>query len=117
MIRNRHRNDWLTVDDYSGFVRYRSQLSFDEYGFLTERPDIYNQQKSIRAFSDPYPVNPVRPNELPEAQNYVDFTIGVTNVPVNKNSIGWWMNAPAIAVNPLVGEKMDAVVGYSFVVY
>ena len=106
------------VDAYSGFIRYRSQLRQDEYGFWAQEPDVVNQQKYIRAFGDPYPIYPVRKDADTTTSNYPTLFVGLTNVPINRQSAGFQALSQSVAQNNgQSSEVLDAEIGYSLEVY
>ena len=118
-IRHCHKKgDYLMVDDFSGFIRYRSQLRQDEYGFWTQNPDIVNMQKYIRAFGDPYPISPVRSDADTTTSNYPTLFVGLTNVPVDRNNAGFQVLSQSVGQNNgQSDEVLDQEIGYSLTVY
>ena len=75
------------ADDYTGFVRYASELKRDFWGAYAHKPLERNLQELASPLSDPEPVNPYRgPNyEVvnPTTTTVYPLFVGNTNVPTD----------------------------------
>lgn len=95
--RNGRPGSWLIPDDYYGFVRFNSQLRYDYWGALAQKPLKRNLQEIASPLNDPQPVDPVRgPNyEIVNSATtaVVPQFVGVTSVPTNTDNAAYQSGA------------------------
>lgn len=80
--------EYLSVDDYTGVTRYRSELQYDYWGNLVKRPLLRNLQEISSPMNDPQPVPDFRgqqyeqsnPSQYVVAPTYVGNTTVRTNL-------------------------------------
>lgn len=110
--RGGRRGDYLASDDYTGEIRYASEMRKDFWGNFVKKPLLRNLQEICTPLGDPYPVETFRGSTF-EVTNPCDFeiapaTVGLTTRPTP--------NYPAIQImgwNPGIGQMS---VGCTFIV-
>lgn len=74
---------YLGSDDYTGFVKYFSELKRDYWGAYAKRPLLRNLQEIASPLNDPVPVSEYRgPNyeAIPKNPTVAPTFVGFTNV-------------------------------------
>lgn len=112
--RQGRKGDYLATDDYTGFTRFRSQLSYDYWGSLVERPLLRNLQEIASPLNDPQPVpdyrGPTYEYTPPCIGERSPKFVGLTNVKTNNNNAA----AQALNLNPSLGSMS---IGCTFEVF
>lgn len=95
--RNGRPGSWLMSDDYTGFVRYQSELKQDYWGSWAQKPLKRNLQEIASPLNDPVPVNPLRgPNYEyvnPAITTVAPQFVGKTTVPTNNDNMAYQSGA------------------------
>lgn len=107
----------LAVDDYTGFVTYRSRLRPDEDNFYSERPLKRNLQEIASPLNDPKPVDRVGAAANYETYDVCDLQVApvyVGRTSVRTSTLSAAMQSQAYGIDPGIG---DMEVGCSFRVY
>ena len=88
-FRNTHRlGDWLMIDEESGHVGYRSEMSEIWNGTFRRKKSFETRQPQefIKARSDPRALTQVRSEQpYPVANDITPLCIGLTNIRTNTN--------------------------------
>jgi hypothetical protein len=112
--RGGRKGDYLMTDDYTGFVRFASELRQDYWGAFASKPLLRNLQEIASPLNDPEPVSEYRGPNYESSTGCpgqtAPFYVGLTSVPTNQ------YNA-AIQGLDLFPAIPDMEIGCTFVVY
>lgn len=112
--RNQRKGEWLVTDDYTGFTKYASQVSYDFWGALTVKPLMRNLQEISSPLNDPEPVPYFRGPNYEGSSGCVGDTapiyIGNTTIKTNPNNAAF----QALNLDPSIP---DMSVGCTFEVH
>lgn len=112
--RNGRKGDYLATDDYYGTTRFRSQLTYDFWGALVQKPLLRNLQEISSPLNDPEPVPDYRGPAYEYTRNCIgerapEF-IGLTTIPTNPNNAAFQV----LSLNPSLGAMS---IGCTFEVF